>query len=78
MRSQDADRVTEEASALPGRGELVVHRMGPQAYTLTLRANGKVVMLAVGYFLSAEAVQEAIAWIKGSMRDAHVAWRDDG
>jgi hypothetical protein len=78
MRSQDTERIIEKAPVPDGPAELVVHRIGPQTYTLTLRAGGKVLMVAADYFSGAEAVQEAIAWLKVSILDASVVWRDEG
>ena len=67
--------VTQKASALDGSVELVVHRIGPQAYTLTLRAQDKVVMVATGYFLNERSVEETIVWPKGSIASADILWR---
>jgi hypothetical protein len=76
MRSQGADLITQKASQPDGQAELVVHRIGPQAYTLTLRGQDKVVMVATGYFLDGRSVEETIAWLKGSIAGANVLWRD--
>jgi len=54
----------------------VVHRIGPETYSVVLEIEGKAVMLAADYFSGPEAVETAILWLKRHATNAKVIWRD--
>jgi len=73
-----APRHDGQAPADPVReqGAFVVHRIGPETYSVALEIEGKAVMLAADYFTGPEAVETAILWLKRHATDAKVIWRD--
>jgi len=58
------------------QGAFVVHRIGPETYSVVLEIEGKAVMLAADYFSGPEAVETAILWLKRHATNAKVIWRD--
>ncbi len=58
------------------QGAFVVHRIGPETYSVALEIDGKAVMLAADYFTGPEAVEKALLWLKRHAADAKVIWRD--
>ena len=54
----------------------MVHRIGPETYSVVLEIEGKAVMLAADYFSGPEAVETAILWLKRHATNAKVIWRD--
>ena len=57
-------------------GAFVVHRIGPDAYSIVLEVEGKTLMLSVDYFNGPLEVEAAILWLKRNAADAKVIWRD--
>ena len=55
-----------------------MRQIGPQAYSLAIRAEGRVFMLAVDYFTDEEDVEAAIIWLKRALPDASVRWGESG
>jgi hypothetical protein len=54
----------------------VVHRIGPETYSVSLEIEGRAIRLAADYFPGPEAVEAAILWLKRQAADAKVIWRD--
>ena len=54
----------------------VVHRIGPETYSVALELEGRAIMLAADYFSGPEAVETAILWLKRHAANAKVIWRD--
>lgn len=57
-------------------GVFVVHRIGPEAYSIVLEVGGETLMLSVDYFNGPQEVEEAIHWLKRHAAEAKVIWRD--
>lgn len=73
MEPSDEPRHAESFTITPqGAAELVMRQIGPQAYSLAIRAEGRVFMLAVDYFSEEEEVEAAILWLKRALPDASV------
>ena len=70
------DDVQAPADLVREQGAFVVHRTGPETYSVALEIEGKAVMLAADYFTGPEAVETAILWLKRHAADAKVIWRD--
>ena len=68
--------VQAEPDLVREQGAFVVHRIGPETYSVVLEIEGKAVMLAADYFSGPEAVETAILWLKRHAADAKVIWRD--
>ena len=68
--------VQAEPDLVREQGAFVVHRIGPETYSVVLEIEGKAVMLAADYFTGPEAVESAILWLKRHATDAKVIWRD--
>jgi len=58
------------------QGAFVVHRIGPETYSVSLEIEGRAIMLAADYFPGPEAVEAAILWLKRHAAEAKVIWRD--
>ena len=73
-----APRHDVQAATDPVReqGAFVVHRIGPETYSVALELEGKAIMLAADYFSGPEAVETAILWLKRHAANAKVIWRD--
>jgi len=68
--------VQAEPDLVREQGAFVVHRIGPETYSVVLEIEGKAVMLAAAYFSGPEAVETAILWLKRHATNAKVIWRD--
>ena len=68
--------VQAEPDLVREQGAFVVHRIGPETYSVVLEIEGKAVMLAADYFTGPEAVETAILWLKRHATNAKVIWRD--
>ncbi|TMK16898.1 MAG: hypothetical protein E6G37_03895 [Actinobacteria bacterium] len=68
--------VQAEPDLVREQGAFVVHRIGPETYSVVLEIEGKAVMLAADYFSGPEAVETAILWLKRHATNAKVIWRD--
>jgi len=68
--------VQAEPDLVREQGAFVVHRIGPETYSVVLEIEGKAVMLAADYFSGPKAVETAILWLKRHDTNAKVIWRD--
>ncbi len=77
MEPSDEPRFREPFTATPqGEAEIVTRKIGPGAYSLAIRAEGGVFMLAVDYYTDEEDVEAAILWLKRAMPGAAVRWSE--
>ena len=70
------DAGSRPGSTVREEGAFVVHRIGPDTYSIVLEVQGKTMMLAADYFNGPEEVEAAIVWLKRHAAEAKVIWRD--
>jgi hypothetical protein len=73
----DAQQPQPSTDAPAWEAEVLVRQIGPHAYSLAIRADGKDFMTTVDYFTDEEQVETAIIWIKRQVPGARVHWRKE-
>jgi hypothetical protein len=61
---------------LADEAAFVVHRIGPETYSVVLKVEGMATMVSADYFRGPDEAQAAVLWLKRHASHADVIWQD--